>query len=75
MIDAFKVRVRRKPPELLRTAEAAEHCGISESTFEKLRCYGGGPTYIKIGRRVVYELRELDRWIDSHKRSSTKDAP
>ena len=58
---------------VLRTAEAANHCGSSASTFEKLRLTGGGPVYSKIGRRVVYRVEDLDAWLDFNKRRSTSD--
>lgn len=57
--------------QTLRTAEAAEYCGSSASTFEKLRLTGGGPVYSKIGRRVVYRVEDLDAWLDANKRRST----
>lgn len=56
---------------MLRTAEAAEYCGSSASTFEKLRLTGGGPVYSKIGRRVVYRVEELDAWLVANQRRST----
>lgn len=38
----------------LRVAEAAELLRLSKSTLDKLRCHGGGPTYFKLGRAIVY---------------------
>lgn len=49
----------------LRTPKAAEYCGISSSLLEKLRCYGGGPSYFKLGTSVVYDTADLDVWIAS----------
>jgi len=60
-------------PAMLRTREAAEYCGSSASTFEKLRLTGGGPIYSKIGRRVVYSLQDLDAWLAANRRKSTSD--
>ena len=42
------------PPRFLRTPEAARYLGLSGRTLEKHRTYGTGPTYRKIGGRVVY---------------------
>ena len=58
---------------MLRTKEAAEYCGSSSSTFEKLRLSGGGPRYVKIGRRVVYDPADLDSWLEANRRLSTSD--
>ena len=55
----------------LRTKEAAAYCGSTESTFEKLRLTGGGPTYIAMGRTVVYDPDDLDTWLDARRRTST----
>lgn len=55
----------------LRTRQAAFYTGISESTLEKLRVYGGGPPYMRVGRIVVYDPDDLDVWLGSHKRLST----
>ncbi len=31
---------------------------------------GGGPDYLKVGRAVLYDIRDLDRWLESKKVSS-----
>lgn len=41
--------------------------------FEKLRLFGGGPIYSKLGRRVVYRIEDLDNWIAANRHSSTSD--
>lgn len=58
---------------VLKTREAASYCGSSASTLEKLRLNGGGPTYSKIGRRVVYRIEDLDDWLAQHRRKSTSE--
>lgn len=63
------------PHPTLRTPQAAEYCGSSASTFEKLRLTGGGPPYSKLGRRVVYRVEDLDAWLASNRRRSTSDKP
>lgn len=64
------------PPQSprLRTKEAAAYCGSSKSTFEKYRLTGEGPVYSKIGRVVVYDLADIDAWLESKKRRSTSEA-
>lgn len=57
----------------LTVEEAATYTGISASTLNKLRCFGSGPAYLKLGRRVVYDLADLDFWLTSHKRRSTSE--
>jgi hypothetical protein len=70
MIMADLAQIQRK---MMRTAEAAAYCGSCASTFEKLRLYGGGPLYSKLGRRVVYNIDDLDAWLAANKRRSTSD--
>ncbi len=57
----------------LRTAEAARYCGSTKSTFEKYRLTGEGPVFMKLGRVVVYDLADLDAWLESKRRTSTSD--
>jgi predicted DNA-binding transcriptional regulator AlpA len=58
---------------MLCTSEAAARCGCSVSTLEKHRLYGGGPTFIRLGRRVVYDPDDLDAWLRSHRRISKSE--
>jgi len=53
--------------------EAAQCLGIRASTLSKLRVFGGGPKFHKLGRRVVYDIRDLDGWFEARRRSSTSD--
>ena len=62
-------------PGVLRTSDAASHCGSTASTFEKFRLTGAGPAYSKIGRRVVYRVEDLDAWLAVNRRRSTSEKP
>ena len=57
----------------LNSPEAAEYPGISVSTLSKRRVDGDGPKYLKLGRRVVYDTRDPDGWLDTRRRASTAD--
>lgn len=61
------------PPRYLRTPEAARFLGLSGRTLEKHRTYGTGPTYRKIGGRVVYVLEDLESWANRGAKTSTSD--
>ncbi|NDW45278.1 helix-turn-helix domain-containing protein [Ruegeria sp. PrR005] len=53
----------------LRPKQAAEYCGVSESTLAKLRMQGrraDGPKFARMSGCVVYRRVDLDEWIDSH---------
>jgi hypothetical protein len=60
-------------PRMLSTSDAAERCSVGKSTLEKLRLTGGGPKFIKLGKRVVYHPVDLDEWLSAHRRSSTSE--
>ena len=60
-------------PRYLRTAEAARFLGLSGRTLEKHRTYGTGPSYRKLGGRVVYALDDLEAWVDRGIKTSTSD--
>jgi predicted DNA-binding transcriptional regulator AlpA len=55
------------------TAEAADFLGLARRTLEKYRIHGGGPAFYKLGRRVVYDTRDLDTWLQERRRRSTAD--
>lgn len=61
------------PPRYLRTPDAARFLGISIRTMEKHRTYGTGPTYRKIGGRIVYSVDDLQAWTEDGARKSTTD--
>lgn len=69
MSQISELKPRRLPVE-----EAATYTDLSASTLNKLRIYGGGPAYLKLGRRVAYDVRDLDAWLASKRRTSTSDA-
>lgn len=53
--------------------EAATYLGVSVSSLRRWRWIGGGPKYLKLGSRVVYQLTELDSWQADRLRCSTSD--
>jgi hypothetical protein len=63
------------PPPKLSVMQAASHLGVSKSWLDKKRITGGaGPPYLKLGRRVVYDLYELEAWAATNRRHHTSEA-
>lgn len=58
-MEAALERASRPSREFLDTPEAARFVGLSRGTLEEMRSQGGGPAYHKVGRRVVYAVRDL----------------
>jgi len=61
------------PPRYLRAPDAARFLGISIRTLEKHRTYGTGPTYRKIGGRIVYSVDDLQAWTKGGIRKSASE--
>jgi len=61
------------PPRFLRTPEAARFLGLSGRTLEKHRYFGTGPTYRRLGGRVVYAVEDLLAWAKLGTKYSTSD--
>jgi hypothetical protein len=59
----------------LTVKEAADFLRLSKATLDTWRTAGKGPRFIKAGKRVFYDTRDLDRWLDGNKQSSTSDQP
>ena len=57
----------------LRTPAAADYLGYAESTLEKKRLTGDGPPFIRLGRVVVYDTRDLDAWLVQRRARSTSE--
>jgi predicted DNA-binding transcriptional regulator AlpA len=64
---------RLKPKRLLTVAKAATYVSLSASTLNRLRVSGGGPRYVKLAGKVLYDVRDLDQWIENSKRASTSE--
>ena len=54
---------------------ASKYSNLSKSSLNKLRVYGGGPLYIKVGARVVYDRADLDTWLIGKKVANTSQSP
>lgn len=62
-------------PLVLNASDTAKLLGLSTSTLAKMRLYGTGPGYSKLGRRVVYRPEELEAWIAANRFQSTSEYP
>lgn len=54
---------------LLKTKEAAEYLGLSVRTLENWRYQGRGPALTHLDRAIRYDIRDLDAWIEDHKKA------
>ena len=59
------------PDTSLNENQAAEFLGLSVRTLQAWRVRGGGPLYVKIGRSVRYQRRQLLDFQKAHTVAST----
>jgi len=59
--------------QYLTNQEAADFLKLSPRTLDKLRVVGGGPTFRKFRRRVVYAVRDLQAWANARACDTTSD--
>ncbi|CAH2603760.1 Helix-turn-helix domain-containing protein [Rhodovastum atsumiense] len=59
---------------LLTTAGAAAWLGVRRKALERWRCSGGGPPFVRLGRKTVrYRVRDLEAYVACCVRTSTAD--
>lgn len=60
-------------PRALSTRQAAEYLCLSEIVLRQGRCEGPReghippPPYVRIGRKVIYLIDDLDRYLEAHR--------
>jgi predicted DNA-binding transcriptional regulator AlpA len=58
----------------LRTGDAARYLGIGQSTLERKRIDGSGPTFRVLGAKIVtYAVADLDAWASQQVLTSTSE--
>jgi excisionase family DNA binding protein len=55
-------------PRLLNTRQAAQYLGLAVPTLREWASMGIHLPVVRIGRRVLYDIRDLDRHIEASKR-------
>ena len=62
------------PSGIMTPAEAARYLRLAVTTLAKARCWGGGPVFLRLGRRIGYNRSDLDAWLSVRRAKSTSDA-
>ena len=57
-------------PRLITEQDAARYLGVSRSYLANSRCQmnPNAPAFVKHGRMIRYDLRDLDAWIDKYRK-------
>ena len=51
----------------LSTKQAADYLGLAEQTLANWRFLRQGPVYSKLGRRIVYQIIDLDAYLQQNR--------
>jgi len=61
--------------DVMLDVKAAERLiGLRKATLAKMRCMGGGPVFVKAGRRVLYRRSDLITWLNARRVRNTAEA-
>lgn len=64
---------KNQAAQYLTAAQLAHAIKRSERTLETWRRLGGGPSFIRLGRRVLYAKSAVDTWIAANSYRSRAD--
>jgi len=60
--------------ENLKTEAAAAFLQVKPATLEQWRWRGNGPLFVKVGRSVIYQKKDLEAYIEARVFRSTTEA-
>ena len=55
----------------LNAPAAARYLGLATASLAKMRCIGGSPTFMRLGRTIVYSRADLDEWLNARRARNT----
>lgn len=55
---------------LYNVSEAADYLGRSVNAIREMQ-WAGKLSYIKDGKRILFDIRDMDSWIESHRQTET----
>ena len=62
---------RAARPPLMSADELAAYLGQSPNTLKDWRYRGVGPRWLKVGKWVKYDPRDVDKWLEGQKRKAS----
>ena len=60
-------------PELIPPAELSNRIGIAVQTLARWRSESRGPSYIKVGGRIVYKWSAVEAWLEANSQTAMLD--
>ncbi len=58
---------------LLNATEAASFLCVVPGTLAKWRVYGTGPKFIRVNRRIAYDIADIAEWLSQRRVGSTSE--
>jgi predicted DNA-binding transcriptional regulator AlpA len=58
----------------LTAAETANYLRVSTETLLRWRAHAFGPKFSKLGRRILYDIAEIDRWLSDRRCRSIEES-
>ena len=68
----YAIREGKTAMEYRNTEQTAKILGVSKQFLEVARCKGEGPPFLKLGKRVVYRITDVDEWAAAQLRKPMK---
>lgn len=56
-----------QPIPVLTEKDAASYIGMSIFYLRQRRMRGGGPSFLRFGRSIRYQLADLEAWLSGHR--------
>jgi len=69
-LEAIERKIGNPAREYLGVREAAEYLGLSKQQLDVHRMKRTGPAFHKVGRRVLYAIRDLRTWMDTYRKET-----
>jgi predicted DNA-binding transcriptional regulator AlpA len=60
-------------PKRLSEKDAAEFLGIKVQTLQNWRQARTAPPYYKVGGKIIYDLREVEQWMEARRVPTASD--
>ncbi len=61
------------PDTLITRRDVPLYVPIAAQTLAKLAVVGGGPPYVRVGRRAAYRAGDLKGWLSERSRTNTSN--
>jgi predicted DNA-binding transcriptional regulator AlpA len=69
-LERIEAAVSAPPREYLNIEQAADFVGVSRQTLDLWRMDTTGPSYHRVGRRVLYSVADLRAFMDAHRQKA-----